>query len=151
MNIRPATEQDIPELMKMIGRHEEYVYSKRLKEMSRGESVQLVAEEEGRIIGQVFLAYYGKATYPQYPDIRDMHVIDERRGQGIGTEFIQACEDLARQKGYNTIGLSVDPKMNARARRLYERYGYLPTGDEPYLDGVYDGVEEWVVDMVKKI
>jgi GNAT superfamily N-acetyltransferase len=151
MNIRPATETDIPELMKMLVRHEEYIYQNRMKEMTRGESVQMVVEDDGHIVGQVFLTYYGKATYPMYPDIRDMHVHEGRRSQGIGTELITVCEGLARQKGFNTIGLAVDPKLNPRARRLYERLGYVPTGDAPYLDGVYEGVEEWVIDMVKKI
>ncbi|MDQ3098496.1 MAG: GNAT family N-acetyltransferase [bacterium] len=151
MTIRPATDKDIPELMKMLTRHEEYVYLKRMKEMMRGESVQLVAEDDGHVVGQVFLTYYGKSTYPMYPDIRDMHVHDGKRSNGIGTEFIGVCEELSRLKGFNRIGLAVNPKLNPRARRLYERLRYIPTGDEPYLDGVYDGIEEWVIDMVKKI
>ncbi len=151
MLIRPAVESDIPQLMKMLTRHEEYIYLNRLKEMSRGESVQLVAEEEGNICGQVFLTYYGKATYPQYPDIRDLHVVEGSREQGLGSQLIGICEELTRQKGFNVIGLAVDPKLNARARRLYERLGYVPTGDAAYLAGVYDGVEEWVIDMMKKL
>lgn len=151
MHIRPATPNDIPDLMRMIKRHDEAVYKGRLKEMQRGEAVQLVAEEDGLIVGQVFLTYYGKATYPQYPDIRDLHVIDARRSQGIGTELIHVCEHLAMQKGYNTIGLAVNPELNSRARMLYQRLGYLTTGDSPYLAGVYEGQEDWVIDMVKRL
>ncbi len=152
MIIRPATESDIPALMNMLKRHEAFVYQNRLKEMKRGESVQLVAiDEDDYPVGQVFLTYYGKATYPQYPDIRDLHVIGHKRSQGIGSELIAICEELCRQKGFNTVGLAVDPKLNPRARQLYQRLGYLPTGDAPYLGGVYDGVEEWVIDMVKRI
>ncbi len=151
MNIRPATEHDIPELLTLKPNHEEFIYRGRLKEMSRGESVFLVAEDDGHLVGMSLLCYYGKATYPQYPDIRDIYVHEGKRSAGIGSELIHICEELSRAKGFNTIGLAVNPTLNARARRLYERLGYMPTGDAPYLDGIYNGVEDWVVDMVKKI
>lgn len=151
MNIRPAIEKDIPDLMRMIKRHDEAVYRGRLKEMQRGEAVQLVAEDDGIVVGQVFLTFYGKASYPQYPDIRDLHVIGAMRSQGIGSELISVCEHLVMQRGFNTIGLSVNPELNPRARMLYQRLGYNPTGDSPYIGGVYDGQEDWVIDMVKRL
>jgi len=151
MNIRPANEFDIPALLQMISRHDESVYKGRLKEMQHSESVQLVAEEDGVIIGQAFLAYYGRATFPHYPDIRDLHVVEDSRGKGIGSELIHVCEQLSIQKGFNRIGLAVNPQLNVKARLLYQRLGYQKTEGKPYLDGVFDGHEEWVIDMTKKL
>jgi hypothetical protein len=34
--------------------------------------------------------------------------------------------------------------------RLYARRGFVPTG-AIYLDGVYEGYEDWVIDMKKDI
>ena len=34
---------------------------------------------------------------------------------------------------------------------LYQKLGYTSLGNEPYLDGVYNGVEDWVIDLVKAI
>jgi hypothetical protein len=47
--------------------------------------------------------------------------------------------------------LAVNPLLNVRARRLYERLGYRDTGHPAYVDGVSDGVEDWVIDMVKLV
>jgi ribosomal protein S18 acetylase RimI-like enzyme len=151
MHVRPARESDIPQMLALKNSSDVSPFKKYLKEMSRNEGVLMVAEDNGAIIGQVFLAWYGRPTYPQYPDIRELRVSESRRGEGIGSELIQICEHLAIDRGYNTIGLAVNPTLNAAARRLYQRLGYLPTGEAPYLDGVSDGVEDWVIDMVKKL
>jgi hypothetical protein len=45
----------------------------------------------------------------------------------------------------------VNPTLNGRARRLYERLGYIPTKRAPYLDGEYGGQENWVIDMTKRL
>jgi len=47
------------------------------------------------------------------------------RGQGIGTGLLQAVFDLARVNGSSLVWLSV-VDTNPRARRLYERMGFVP-------------------------
>ena len=40
---------------------------------------------------------------------------------------------------------------NPRALALYQRLGYRVISTAPYLDGVCEGVEDWVVDMEKAL
>lgn len=45
------------------------------------------------------------------------------RGKGIGTALLQYASDIAKQKGYTKVSLSVEPdRKNARA--LYEHVGF---------------------------
>lgn len=61
------------------------------------------------------------------------------------------AEDRARRRGIGRIGLAVNPTENVRARALYERLGYVATGERSYVDDVYDGYEDWVIDLEKEL
>ena len=50
-------------------------------------------------------------------------VWEDHRGEGIGTQLVEALEDLARAAGFSQLSLSVD--TDNPARRLYERLGYV--------------------------
>lgn len=45
-------------------------------------------------------------------------------GRGFGTELLHAAIDLARRLGYSTVSLNVE-ENNHKARRLYERLGFM--------------------------
>ena len=150
MNIRPALEEDVPNLVGLHGQRDEAHFRGVIKEMHRGEAALLVAEEHSKIIGEVTVKYYG-TRHHDYPAILDLRVSEDARGQGVGTELIAICEHLASMKGFNMIGISVNPILNPRARRLYERLGYLPHSKSPYLDGQVFGQENWVIDMTKRL
>jgi len=53
-------------------------------------------------------------------------VLEDLRGQGYGTQTLQAVEDMVRQMGISEIWLHVFGH-NTGARRLYERLGYEVT------------------------
>lgn len=150
MQIRPATEDDILHLVGLHGYRDEVHFRGAIKQMSRGEGVLLVAEDQGRIVGVVNLHYYGTRNH-DYPSMTDLRVHQDARGQGIGSELIAVCEHLSAVKGFNMIGISVNPTLNSGARRLYERLGYIPVSKTPYLDGQVNGQENWVIDMTKRI
>jgi ribosomal protein S18 acetylase RimI-like enzyme len=65
------------------------------------------------------------------PEIGDVWVVPDRRGQGIGSELTRAAERLAAARGHERISLSVSLEKNPGARRLYERLGYRDAGIEP--------------------
>ncbi len=50
-------------------------------------------------------------------------VAESAEGQGVGKELMAAAEAGARERGANSITLTVFA-TNLRARRLYERAGY---------------------------
>lgn len=158
MIIRNATPNDIEPLALLkkpkIERHLNMFRENqinRLDQMAKGEVIYLLAEDNDQIIGHVLLKLSGTETEPGYPDINDLYVLEEKRGQGVGTKLIEAAEIHAKEKGFNKISLAVNPTLNPDAMRLYERLGYKQTETETYLDGVYDGDEDWVVDMTKDL
>jgi GNAT superfamily N-acetyltransferase len=101
------------------------------------------------LVGWVVVTWSGKQTHTDYPDMSDLFVGEEWRNRGIGTALIGYIERLAQQNNCGKIGLSVNPDLNAQAQSLYLRLGYRHDGRAKYVDGVYDGVEDWVIDLEK--
>ncbi len=63
------------------------------------------------------------------PEINDVWIDENHRNQGLGTTLIKWIEDLARQEGYNEIGIGVGLyKDYGPAQRLYFQLGYIPDG-----------------------
>lgn len=151
MVIRRARMEDVPKIMKMkrADSSERFIY--RFERVKRGHAEYLIAEIKGEIVGNVFLKFYGKRTAPDYPDIEDLYVREDIRGNGIGTKLLKSAEDLAALAGYKKVGLSVDPVRNPKARDLYKRLGYREVQMNPYQNGIREGLEEWVIDMVKEL
>ncbi len=119
--------------------------------MDENKAVYLVAEENNHLIGQLFMQFHGNQTALEYPNMQDLYVEQSQRSMGIGSQLIHNAEHLAKNQGFTKISLSVNPKLNPRAKALYEKLGYKQTPKKPYIDGVYDGVEDWCVDMVKNV
>ena len=84
------------------------------------------------VAGQGFCVLNHKPKYTLYarlgiPEIQDIFVLPECRGQGIATSLIRHCESLCK---VDMIGISV-PVTSAfgTAQRLYARLGYIPDGN----------------------
>lgn len=62
------------------------------------------------------------------PELKNLNVRGAHRSRGVGSAVIHAAEVLCRAQGADrmAVGVSVD---NPRARALYERLGYLGTGE----------------------
>jgi GNAT superfamily N-acetyltransferase len=63
------------------------------------------------------------------PEIKDLHVAELYRRQGVATAIVAFLEDTARSGGSRRVGLGVG--LNAdygSAQRLYARLGYIPDG-----------------------
>jgi len=118
---------------KREGRFEDYYL-----DQLQGKCILLVAydasaeADEPRYLGYVTLQW--ESTYTQFwrrgiPEIADLNVMEARRKQGIGSALITACEDAAREAGYEAIGISVvQSEEYAAANRLYPALGYEPDG-----------------------
>lgn len=158
MLIRTVTPQDIEELALLkkpkLERHHEIFRQnqlERLQQMEEGSVVYLVVEDAGKLVAHVLLRLEGMETEPGFPNINDLHVLEERRNEGIGTKLLSEAEKQMKERGYTKISLAVNPTLNPNAKRLYEKLGYKQTETPTYLDGVYDGDEDWVVDMIKEL
>lgn len=151
MIVRTAIEADLTAIRKLRPFLSVKEIFGRLNLQEGGSALLFVALEKDLLIGCVFLKFRGKTTHPEYPDMEDLFVDERFRGRGIGTALIAECEKRARELGYCKIGMAVNPDLNPKARAFYERLGYRHDGKSPYLDGAYDGVEDWVTDLEKEI
>jgi GNAT superfamily N-acetyltransferase len=103
------------------------------------------------VLGWGLISWQGKETAPAYPDLFDLCVHEDHQSQGIGSQLVHFFEELVAQRGFDRLGLAVNRDENPRALAFYLRLGYYISNDELYLDGVYDGREDWVVDMEKAL
>jgi ribosomal protein S18 acetylase RimI-like enzyme len=83
-----------------------------------------VAEIDGERVGVVWVG-----PHPRRPAdataawLYDIEVVQERRGQGLGRELLDAVEQLLAGSGVDEFSLNVFGD-NDRARRLYTSAGY---------------------------
>lgn len=64
-------------------------------------------------------------------EVKSMHVVANRRGQGIGRLVLAAIEDVGRRHGNRVLRLETGAHL-AAAIALYERSGYVRRG--PFAD-----------------
>jgi ribosomal protein S18 acetylase RimI-like enzyme len=88
-----------------------------------------IAEVADTIVGTVAAVPQGTALY-----IRSMAVHPTARGAGIGARLLDAIEAFAAAHRYRRLVLNTTSFLLA-AMRLYERYGFRYTGEEPDLFG----------------
>ena len=63
------------------------------------------------------------------PEIQDFNVLIAYRNQGIGSQLMDAIEEIAFEK-HPTVGLSTGLLSDyGSAQRLYVKRGYIPTGE----------------------
>lgn len=85
-------------------------------------NLHIVAYEDEKMLGCCMLI----EEDPQTVRLRQMAVMNDLQGKGIGKALMQFAENLARDRGYKKI------TMHARkdASGFYEKMGYKRMGDE---------------------
>lgn len=140
VDIRPATTQDLRALATWSGQVEP-VFRPALE--SGDERVLLVARANQRFpIGHVFVDRRGIISH--------LVVLAGFRDQGLGSALLDEAESLLRDAGHATLMVE---KTNEGAIRLYERRGYVRTGEsvetwtEPAADGTMELIDHssWVM------
>jgi GNAT superfamily N-acetyltransferase len=86
------------------------------------EDILIGAFEEDKMLGCCMLI----KTEPGTVRLRQMAVLNNLQGKGIGRALMQFAENIARDRGYRRI------TMHARksATGFYEKLGYVISGDE---------------------
>jgi GNAT superfamily N-acetyltransferase len=100
----------------------------------------LIAWAGSEPVGHLNLRWLGnkepevRAYVAETPELSQISVWPpEMQSQGIGMRLITAAEAMIADRGYGQVGLGVEV-TNERARRLYERLGYLDWGYGVYRD-----------------
>jgi GNAT superfamily N-acetyltransferase len=135
MQIRPALEADIPNLLPLM--RELAVFEKYDDEFAVTEEILLeqgfrrsppdfyclVAEKNGRLIGMA-VYYFVSFTYRAKPNliIKELYVAEKYRSQGVGERLIKAVATQAAKANCGRIKWWV-AKWNVRSIQFYERLG----------------------------
>ena len=114
-----------------------YKHKDRLDMQLSGNCVYLIVYCKSNPVGHVFINWLGikKSVIGQNlencPNIEDLFVIPNLRSQGLGSCIIKHCFKLAKQKGFNKIGLGV-AIQNIKAQKLYESFNFVDSGILPF-------------------
>ena len=89
-------------------------------------ALALLAAGDGDFAGAA-VCFWGFSTFAGKPllNIHDLVVFPQYQGRGIGSEFLDEAERLARQRDCCKLTLEVHD-TNSNAKRLYERVGFGP-------------------------
>lgn len=132
MDIRPCTAVDLTVLTARWptpgGVHEAHA-----ADAASDSSDYLVAWHDGEPLGSAVIRWAGyvgaegHAAHPDAVEICHLQVRPEHRGRGVGTALLLDSERRAAERGRRLVAVGVG-EDNPRARALYERLGYRPTG-----------------------
>ena len=115
------------------------LWRKRLTDFS-AEDYLLVAEVDGRVVGNAGLHLASKSPRRRHAGYIGMAVHDNWQGKGVGTALMAALVDIADNwLGYRRLELTVYTD-NAAALALYRKFGFEMEGtlrDYSYRNGEY--------------
>ena len=96
-----------------------------------GSAEQLVADEDGVIVGTVLLYPPRRVQVSRrdslempWPEVRLLAVAPAGRGRGTGAALMQECVRRARNSGARVLSLHTTDLMQT-AQRMYERMGFV--------------------------
>ena len=88
----------------------------------------LVLEENGTIVGSVYVEVHGDTGY-----FGMLSIDPTRQGQGLGSTLIAAAEDHCRRAGCQTMELEV-VNLRTELPPFYHRFGYAEAGTRPFTE-----------------
>jgi GNAT superfamily N-acetyltransferase len=109
-------------------------------------AVYLLAVDDGRAVGT---ASGRIEEQPGTAQLLGMWVAPEARGRGVGQALIEMIVDWARGRGMERLGLWVT-EANDPARALYEKSGFLPTGQRQPLPSDTSIMEAKLVRVIRR-
>lgn len=91
-------------------------------------------EHEGELIG---FAMYGYCEERNFYELCRFMIDRKYQGQGYGTQALSLIvEEMKNKYDCNEIYLSTEPE-NARAKHVYEKFGFVSTGEIWYDEELY--------------
>lgn len=133
--IRNATKDDLLAL-EWDGEYRIFrrLYRRAMNEAMQGRRILLVADLEGRPIGQIFIQLHtvpaDPLKLPKTGYFYSFRVRPEYRNMGIGSTLISRAEGALRMRAFQRVLIGV-AKDNQSALRLYQRRGYQIITEDP--------------------
>lgn len=135
VNVRPATDDDLPELLPLVRAYADFYESDPpdagLERMCRAliahperEGVLLAGcAEDGSVVGFAAMGWkWSSLRGAKIGYLEDLYVAPESRGSGLAEKLIDACASTAREGGAPAL-LWLSLPDNGRARAVYDRVG----------------------------
>ena len=135
--LRPASEDDVPDLLRLINALADYERDPdavantedKLRTWIFGADAvasALVAEVDGRVVG-IAIYYRSYSTWTGVPGLylEDLFVEEEHRGSGLGKAFFVALASIAEARGYERLEWVV-LDWNSSAIAFYDGLGGRP-------------------------
>ena len=110
-------------------------------QLSRTDTILLVAEDNGAVLGYVYAAHEGydyMALRGPAGVVHDLFVDPARRRQGVGRLLLEAAIERLRAMGSDRFVLST-AYLNEAARNLFTTMGFRPTMVEMTREATADG------------
>lgn len=129
VTIRRCEREDLPAL-EWFGEftpHREII-EKAFAAQERGDNVMLIAAFDDAPLGQVWIDLQRKRA-EQTAVLWALRVFHWFHGRGIGTRLMKAAERVVAEVGWRCVEIAVEP-ANTRALALYQRRGYVRTGED---------------------
>jgi RimJ/RimL family protein N-acetyltransferase len=106
-------------------------FSNLYRQVLSGDAVMAVAEDGGRVVGNCVIQREGPSADSETGHVGVLGIVVQRdhRGKGVGTALLTYALAAARGR-FEVIRLAVFV-TNVRARRLYERFGFVTAGRIP--------------------
>jgi GNAT superfamily N-acetyltransferase len=100
------------------------------KTIKQSEIIKLSVEQDGKEVGRASLCIIVNDLHKEpYGLLEDVFVDESMRGQGVGTELVQAVIDEAKEHGcYKLLACSRHEKP--KVHELYQRLGFKDHGIE---------------------
>jgi len=141
VTFRPATRDDLPEIVRMLADDplgvtretpgevipDAYWQAFEAIENDPNNTV-IVAEIDGRIAGTFQLTYIAGLTYTggERAQIEGVRVAADRRGHGIGQAMINWAVEQAQSRGCRVVQLTTD-RQRPESIRFYQKIGFRPS------------------------
>lgn len=87
----------------------------------------LVLIDQGRIIGTASFCKSRWEMYSDYGEVVSIYFLPDYIGKGYGRLLLGKCIEELKQSGFNKVLLWV-LEDNHRARKFYEKYGFIYSG-----------------------
>jgi ribosomal protein S18 acetylase RimI-like enzyme len=135
MTFRPATLDDLPQLLRMhraFYEEEGYPYRSDMFERALRDiltnpllgRVLIIGADAAQFAGYFIVAFGFSVEFGGRDAFLDeLYVAPEARGKGLGTEAIEVAERVCRENGIRALHLEVE-FTNESAKRLYARRGF---------------------------
>ena len=136
MQVRPATEADLPEILRMLlddratpsdeADPGDPCYAQALREMQASQvSCTYVAEVDGRVVGTFMLSFLRHLMRrgTLVAQIEAVRIDGPQRGRGLGGRMMRWALDEARRRGCSRVQLTSN-LARKDAHRFYQRLGF---------------------------